>query len=251
MGISKAVGIVGFSLFFAALCFKDSSIKLIPISLLLDSFIACLVSVASHPAINFPSILGKGFDGKFPLWSKVFFFRFLVFVRVYVYFRRLKSREPIYNEISEGLYVGGWPSSKKHLPPGEPAVIDCTCELPRSSVVPEDAYLCLAIWDTRAPQVKQIETAVLWARKMRDQKKPIYVHCAFGHGRSVCVMCAVLVTLGVSEDWKAAEKLVKEKRPKIRMNLLHRKHLEEWSKFQNKRGHNNSSAFISAISMQQ
>lgn len=43
-------------------------------------------------------------------------------------------------------------------------------------------------------------------------------------------MCALLVALGVAEDWKAAEKLVQEKRSKIRMNALHRKHLEEWSK---------------------
>ncbi|KAI0491493.1 hypothetical protein KFK09_025753 [Dendrobium nobile] len=253
MGISKAVGVVGLAFFFAAVYLKDLSMKLIPLSLLYDSFIASLVSVASHPAINFPLIFGKGSNGKFPLWSKILFFPFLFLVRVYAFFKRLKRREPIYNKISEGLYVGGWPSSKKHLPPGDPAVIDCTCELPRSSVVSEDAYLCLPTWDTRAPQPSQIETAVRWASKMWAQKKPIYVHCAFGHGRSVCVICAVLVTLGVTEDWKAAEKLVREKRPKISMNALHRKHLEEWSKITHlsNREHNDLIATTSTASVQQ
>lgn len=51
-----------------------------------------------------------------------------------------------------------------------------------------------------------------------------------GHGRSVCVMCAVLVALGLAEDWKAAEKVIGEKRPFIKLNALHRKSLEEWSK---------------------
>lgn len=51
-----------------------------------------------------------------------------------------------------------------------------------------------------------------------------------GHGRSVAVMCALLVALGLAEDWKSAEKIIKEKRPYIRMNALHRKALEEWSK---------------------
>lgn len=51
-----------------------------------------------------------------------------------------------------------------------------------------------------------------------------------GHGRSVAVMCALLVALGVAEDWKNAEKLIREKRPYIRMNALHRRALEEWSK---------------------
>lgn len=43
-------------------------------------------------------------------------------------------------------------------------------------------------------------------------------------------MCALLVALGVVEDWKNAEKLIRERRPYIRMNALHRKALEEWSK---------------------
>lgn len=51
-----------------------------------------------------------------------------------------------------------------------------------------------------------------------------------GHGRSVAVMCALLVALGVADDWKHAEKLIREGRPYIRMNSLHRKALEEWSK---------------------
>lgn len=46
----------------------------------------------------------------------------------------------------------------------------------------------------------------------------------------MCVMCALLVALGLAEDWKAAEKMIKEKRPFIKMNALHRKSLEEWSR---------------------
>jgi hypothetical protein len=43
-------------------------------------------------------------------------------------------------------------------------------------------------------------------------------------------MCALLVALGLAEDWKAAEQMIREKRPSISMNTLHRKSLEEWSK---------------------
>ncbi|XAR71088.1 hypothetical protein NMG60_11028192 [Bertholletia excelsa] len=46
--------------------------------------------------------------------------------------RRLRSGEAPYTEICEGLYVGGWPCSHEKLPPGSPAIIDCTCELPRN-----------------------------------------------------------------------------------------------------------------------
>lgn len=63
---------------------------------------------------------------------------------------------------------------------------------------------------------------------MNDINIPILL--PLGHGRSVAVMCALLVALGIADDWKNAEKLIQEKRPYIRMNALHRKALEEWSK---------------------
>lgn len=51
-----------------------------------------------------------------------------------------------------------------------------------------------------------------------------------GHGRSVAVMCALLVALGVVEDWKKAELFIRERRPYISMNSVQYKALEEWSK---------------------
>ncbi|XP_020106581.1 uncharacterized protein LOC109722835 [Ananas comosus] len=231
MGISKMVGLAAATLFLASICLKLSRNTLIMVPILFDSLIASLVAVASHNSVNFPLILGKNSDGRFPLWSKLIFAPFLLLVRAYVYVRRLKSKEPVYNEISEGLYVGGWPYSLDQLPPGGPAVIDCTCELPRSSFIPKDEYLCIATWDTRSPSPSQIESAVRWACRKRAERKPIYVHCAFGHGRSVCIMSALLVALGLADNWKEAEKIIREKRPKIRMNVLHRRNLEEWSKY--------------------
>ncbi|KAF9593741.1 hypothetical protein IFM89_024879 [Coptis chinensis] len=162
----------------------------------------------------------------------------------------------------------------------DPAIIDCTCELPRNVAFLKNAYFNVPTWDTRAPQPAQIESAVRWACRKRAQKSPVFVHCAFGlpaqasnadrernqlmrhcqkismevevykvyvsavgsytvfggrgtiggHGRSVAVACALLVALGVAEDWKNAEEMIRGRRPCIRMNALHCKNLEEWSK---------------------
>ncbi|KAI7746126.1 hypothetical protein M8C21_026620, partial [Ambrosia artemisiifolia] len=114
------------------------------------------------------------------------------------------------------------------MPPGNPAVVDCTCELPRVfRVSGGNGYLCVPVWDTRAPDPGAIENAVRWACRKRSQNVPVFVHCAYGHGRSVAITCALLVALGVVDDWKNAEKLIKDKRPYIRMNALHRQALEE------------------------
>ena len=43
-------------------------------------------------------------------------------------------------------YLGGWPASLAMTPSGNPAVLDCTCELPRMQK--NLPYLNLPVWDT-------------------------------------------------------------------------------------------------------
>lgn len=99
---------------------------------------------------------------------------------MFSFIRRFTSGEDPYNEICEGLYVGGWPYAPDKLPPGNPAIIDCTCEVPRKKKITGSAYLCIPTFDTRAPDPGQIETAVNWACRKRAQKSPIFVHCVYG-----------------------------------------------------------------------
>ncbi|KAL0401493.1 UNVERIFIED_CONTAM: hypothetical protein Slati_4179200 [Sesamum latifolium] len=230
VGLSVLIGLKAATLFFFFVSLRIFRFTLLSIPFLYASLVSFLVAIASHPSINLPMLLGKSSDGSFPIWSRIMFFPYLYFVRAFSFVRRFTSGEAPYSEISEGLYVGGWPYAPDKLPPGNPAIIDCTCELPRKKEFSGHAYLCIPTWDTRAPQPGEIEMAVNWACRKRAQKTPIFIHCAYGHGRSVTVMCALLVALGLAEDWKNAEKLIKEKRPYIRLNGLHRKALEEWSK---------------------
>ncbi|PIA59047.1 hypothetical protein AQUCO_00400126v1 [Aquilegia coerulea] len=230
MGISKLIGLKAITLLMVFAYIRKTSFAIFSIPLLHASLVSFLVAIVSHPSINLPLLFGKTSDGSFPLWSIFLFGPYLLFVRVFVTLRRFVSREPSYSEICEGVYVGGWPSSLDKLPPGDPAIIDCTCELPRNRDMLKNAYLCVPTWDTRAPQPEEIESAVRWASRKRAQKVPVFIHCAFGHGRSVAVVCALLVALGVAENWKNAEEIIRGRRPCIRMNSLHRKHLEAWSK---------------------
>ncbi|KAL6640804.1 hypothetical protein ACP70R_021927 [Stipagrostis hirtigluma subsp. patula] len=229
MGISKVTGIAATALLVASIGLRGMGMKTVMFPVLATSVVAFVVTIASHTAINVPWILGKNSVGRFPVWSFVLFGPFLMLARTYAMVKRFMRKEAVYDKIADGLYLGGWPFLLKHLPPGGPSVIDCTCELPRSSFVPKDEYLCLATWDTRAPALHQIEHAARWACEKRSEGKPVYVHCAFGHGRSACVMCAILVALGIAENWKDAENIIRERR-KIKMNALHRRTLEEWSK---------------------
>lgn len=181
VGISVLVGIKAATLFIIFVYIRNLGFILLSFPVLYASLISLLVSIASNPLINLPILLGKSSDGTFPLWSLVMFCPYLYFVRAFSALRRLKSGEPPYSEVCEGLYVGGWPSSPDKLPPGRPAIIDCTCELPRIlELSGNHAYLCLPTWDTRSPQPGDIETAVKWACRKRAQKIQVFVHCAYG-----------------------------------------------------------------------
>ncbi|KAF3321788.1 Dual specificity phosphatase [Carex littledalei] len=232
MGISMFVGIATTGFLVPSLWLTKAGLPLLTIPFLYTSIILFIITIVSNTAINFPLILSKSpKTGRFPLWSILFFFPFLLLSRLYFHFKRIKRRdEPLYNEICDGLYLGGWPRSKGDMPPGVLSVIDCTCDLPHSGLVGPEDYICIGAFDTRAPLPWQIEFAVRWACAKRDTGRKIYIHCAFGHGRSACVMCALLVALGIAENWKEAEKIICKRRPRIKMNRLHRSTLEEWSK---------------------
>uniref|UniRef100_A0A2P2N1R9 Uncharacterized protein LOC105125455 n=1 Tax=Rhizophora mucronata TaxID=61149 RepID=A0A2P2N1R9_RHIMU len=230
LGISILMGFKATVLLLFFKCLRTLGFALLSIPFLYASVVSLLISMASHPYINLPMLLGKNPDGSFPIWSLVLFSPYLYFVRIFSSLRRLTAGEEPYTEVLDGVYVGGWPYSLDKLPPGNPAIIDCTCEFPRRSEFKGHSYLCVPTWDTRAPQPGEIESAVKWACRKRAQNKPVFIHCAYGHGRSVAVMCALLVALGVVEDWKQAEKYIEERRPYIRMNSLHCRSLEEWSK---------------------
>ncbi|KAJ6837047.1 putative uncharacterized protein YnbD [Iris pallida] len=95
-------------------------------------------------------------------------------------FKKLKRKEAAYNENSEGLYIGGWPSSPDRFPPEEPVVIDCICELPRTSVFLKMHIFVfpLGIQDPHnQPKLKlQFDGHV----NLGPKKRTIYIHCAFG-----------------------------------------------------------------------
>eukprot|EP01025_Chloroclados_australasicus_P058915 TRINITY_DN7441_c2_g1_i7.p2 TRINITY_DN7441_c2_g1~~TRINITY_DN7441_c2_g1_i7.p2 ORF type:complete len:124 (-),score=11.05 TRINITY_DN7441_c2_g1_i7:287-658(-) len=112
------------------------------------------------------------------------------------------------------------------LPEKEVAVIDCTCELPR---IHDQPYFCVPTWDTRSPSIQGIKQGIQFAQQQRQRGRPVFVHCAHGHGRSVVVLAAAMVQSGHFENWEAAVDTMKKIRPKIKLNALQREGLRSWN----------------------
>lgn len=62
---------------------------------------------------------------------------------------RLLSREPLASEVDSGLWLSGCPSHRRDLPMEQPpALLDVTCEMPRTVRSGSAAYRCLPSWET-------------------------------------------------------------------------------------------------------
>lgn len=141
--------------------------------------------------------------------------------------QRRVSSEPSFSQVTDDYYIGAWPSEQKLVPTVHPAVLDVTCELPLQVTPP--AYLNLAVWDTHAPTVAQIDQGVSWALAQRAAGRKVLVHCAHGHGRSATVLAAILIAEGLAKGPAEAEALMKAERPRVRLNKRQKAALKQWA----------------------
>jgi len=204
-------------------------------------FVGCIVAIASSRPLEKKTtrLLGKNQKtGRFPLWSWILFWPYHTGLRLKLLLEQTcVNDEPVLNELKEtqpGWFIGGWPRRPDELPPTPAAVIDVTCELPRTC--PKDTpYRCVPTWDTTGPSgLTRINEAIEWAVHQRAMGRNVLIHCAHGHGRSAAVLCAVLVHLGVAESGLEAITLIQRDRPLAKLNSLQRKAVDEIIQHQKK-----------------
>lgn len=129
----------------------------------------------------------------------------------------VRSMRAARTELAPGLWVGGWPLD------GAPGMarLDLTAELPISPD-PLPSRRCVPMLDGVAPPPEVFAEAVAAALALRAEGRPVLVHCAYGHGRSVMVCLAVLVAEGAYPGWEEAHACVLRLRPRARMSAVQR-----------------------------
>ena len=163
--------------------------------------------------------------GHLPPWSLILLGPYHAALRSKLAMQLARSDEPLWNEVAERWFLGGWPASPDDLPPSARAVLDITAELPRTHT--DRAYSCVRVWDTHAPSVADLDRAVAWARQ-QHAKGGVYVHCAHGHGRSAAVLAACLLDAGAATDVDGAVRILQRARPRARLNTRQRRAVDEW-----------------------
>jgi len=131
---------------------------------------------------------------------------------------RLQKQKP-FHEIVPDLWLGrrliGGEAAHFNQSP-ETAVLDLTAEFAENKRLRNRHYLCLPTLDHTAPRKEQIEQGLQFIQQ-HIGTRPVFVHCAMGHGRSATVVAAWLLRQNQALDVQAAEKQIKTVRPGVKL----------------------------------
>lgn len=173
-----------------------------------------------------PRVFGKQPDGTIPVPVAVALAPFFVYLWTVWWIMRWVQSEPATHELVPDILMSRR-LRRGEIPAGVSLVVDLTCEFPATPTIRNGrTYLLFPILDAfvprRAAMLDLIETIL--AHHGRT-----LIHCAEGHGRTGMVAAALLIRLGVVSEPMEAIKLVRLKRPGVRLRSPQIKLLREIS----------------------
>jgi protein-tyrosine phosphatase len=186
---------------------------------------------------NMNILLKNRQSGRIPLLSYLLWWPYHVSILCYSYtldriLRRFKKHKEVdctlIHSSNPSFYLGGRFSNSI---PKLKVIIDLTNEIPRIQQEEEGVlYLNYPTYDTTPPLVKDMKDAIEEIRKLNLKEGSILVHCAYGRGRSCCMLVALLVGLNIYSTWESAFEEIKKKRPNVRLSPEMREELKKMNK---------------------
>jgi len=172
-----------------------------------------------------PGVFGKRADGRITWWNWLVLLPFLGLTWLVWHLVRLVSREPACHEVGANLFVGRRLFAHE-VPPSVTLIIDLTAEFAVSAAILNGrSYRCLPTLDAQPSDAAAFRQLVL---ETANWPSGVLVHCANGHGRSATFAAALLMARGIAFDGRAAEALLREKRPGVRLQRGQRQALESF-----------------------
>jgi protein-tyrosine phosphatase len=184
---------------------------------------AVMLATAVVYLAHAPGALGKRPDGTIAWWGWLAWAPLFAYMRLLHELARGLTDESVANEVAPGVWVGRRPR-RHELPPGIAIVVDLCAELPEAPGVADGRrYLSIPTLDATSPPPPEIARAV---DAVLAANGPMFIHCAFGHGRSATVAAAVLVRRG-DATLDDVERKLRACRPRIGLNAHQRRALAE------------------------
>lgn len=179
-------------------------------------------------------LIGKTKQGRIPWWSYLLYWPYHFCAIFYCHFLNrfitMIRGETDVTQVYPGWYLGGVYSKKGLKSEKIVAVLDLTTEFNRIDLdIAEENYLNVPVWDGCPPTLEQLDKCVEFL-KSKHREGPILVHCAYGRGRSTCMLVAGMTACGIFKNWREAFEHVKKKRPYVNLNRMMQTQLDMWSK---------------------
>lgn len=182
-----------------------------------------LSTVAVAYAIDRPSLFGK--DGpSFRLCPWLILAPYLAFAAALWHILRLVERQSPWAYLTEDILIGRR-LLKHEYPQSIASIVDLTCEfserLPSHRSV---TYLNLPLLDGGRPRPEMFPEIV---RRLLALPRPLYIHCARGHGRTGTIAAAILLAQRRAGSVREALDALSVVRPGLRISRLQRRAVED------------------------
>ena len=159
-----------------------------------------------------PGLFGKRADGRMHWFSLLILLPYLLLAWGTWHVRRWLVRKPALHQVRPGLYIGRRLLNGE-LPPDIAVVVDLTAEFPAAREMRQRTrYIACPCLDAMIPGEERVRELV---ELLLEEKEPILIHCANGHGRSAMLVAAVLMGRGEFSSVEETEKFLQSIRPGV------------------------------------
>jgi protein-tyrosine phosphatase len=160
--------------------------------------------------------------GRIPATRKALLLPYLAMTWGLWHLLRAVGREAACVPLSPGLTIGRR-LLRSEYPSDVATIVDLTWEFERVVPTKEGVrYELIPILDAASLSPRELAEV---AARIASLPRPLYVHCAQGHGRTAMVAAAVLLSVGIAESGEDALWQVRAARPGARPNRRQRESL--------------------------
>jgi protein-tyrosine phosphatase len=192
-----------------------------------------------YPAVSFlllavayagggPALLGKRADGGRRWWARLLFAPYLLLTRFSFALYKVLGRHTPACEVAPNLFLGRRLTAVEASRFAGAAVLDLAAEFSETRPLRRpELYLSLPVLDATAPTAEQLDRAMHWLGGHLPHR-PVYVHCALGHGRSATALIAYLLHSGQVTGVRDGLRQVRTVRPGVGLSARQRERLRLW-----------------------
>ncbi len=174
--------------------------------------------------VNEPLAFGKQETGEQVWYGKLSFVPYLIPLWIRQFIITRCTKEPAYNELLSGVFIGRRLSKASQLPKGCTTIVDLAAEFPEAKSIRKlPGYKSFPILEASVRSKDELKEFIATL-----PEHGIYIHCGQGHGRTGFFSAAFLIERGYAKTLEEAEAMLVAARPKLKLRKSGRSVLANW-----------------------